>query len=103
MKIFNSFDTKLDEKEFLDAINHYGKGNAILTKKHWIFLLAPLFLLIVTIGAFFLLIWFSYTQYYTTHPFLFRMVGSIQLAVTLIWIIHSIQTISFMIKQHSRI
>ncbi|MDR2540585.1 MAG: hypothetical protein LBD11_02085 [Candidatus Peribacteria bacterium] len=104
MKIFDSFDTKLDEKELLDAIKDtnekYGEGHAILTKKHRVFLLGPLFLLILTIGAFALLVWFSYSQYYHTHPLIFWLVGSGQFAVTLVWIIHSYTTIFATIKKH---
>jgi hypothetical protein len=52
MKILHSFDTKLDEKELLDAINRHGKGNALLIKRHWIFLVAPLAWLLLAIAVF---------------------------------------------------
>lgn len=100
MKILDSFDTKLDEKELLDAITYYGEGNAILTKKHRVFLLGPFFLLILTIGAFGLLVRFSFSQYYHSHPIIFWIVCSGQFAVTLVWIIHSFLTISSTIKKH---
>ncbi|MDR0859946.1 MAG: hypothetical protein LBO09_02990 [Candidatus Peribacteria bacterium] len=102
MKILDSFDTKLDEKELLDAIAHYGEGNAILTKKHRVFLLGPLFLLILAMGAFSLLVWFSYSQYFHSDPLIFWIVCSGQFAVTLAWIIHSFTTIFSTIKKHRR-
>ena len=100
MKILGNFDTKLDEIELSEAIKKYGEGNAILTKKHWIFLMAPLSLLVLSIGAFALLVYLSYYQYYLSHPLVFWMVCSLQFAVTLFWIVHSIQMILHAVRKH---
>jgi uncharacterized protein (DUF1786 family) len=52
MKIMSSFDTKLDETELLAAIKEHGKGSAILTKKHWVFLMKPLLRMLFALIAF---------------------------------------------------
>ena len=98
MKILGNFDTKLDETELLDAIKKYGEGNAVLTKKHWVFLMTPLSWLILAIGAFALLIFFSYYQYFHTHSLVFWIVCSLQFAITLFWIVHSLQMVIHAIK-----
>lgn len=100
MKIFNSFDTKLDEKELSTAITKYGEWNAILTKKHRIYLLLPLILLCGSIWAFALLMRFSYKQYIDNTPRLFWIIAVCQLCITLARIVHSIQTIFTTIKKH---
>ncbi len=102
MKIFTGFDTKLDEKELASAIEQYGVGNAILTKKHRIFLLRPLVYLFLSIGVFALMVWVSYAQYIDIDKdwTLFWIIVSGQSVVTLVWIIHSIQTIFSTIKKY---
>ncbi len=100
MKIFTGFDTKLDEKELQRAIEEYGQGNAILTKKHWIFLLLPLIFLSLSIGIFLLMIKISYVQYIDDRPFLFWTIASWQSLVTFFRIIHSIQTIISIIRKY---
>ncbi|MDR2190705.1 MAG: hypothetical protein LBP53_06070 [Candidatus Peribacteria bacterium] len=100
MKILNSFDTKLDEHELLEAIKKYGTGNAILTKRHWVFLIAPLCRLATAMLLFCISVLFSWYQYYDIHPSIFWSVSSAQFSVTLIWIIHSVQIIFHMIRKY---
>ena len=64
MKILWSFNTKLDEHELYDAIQHNWLWNAIMTKKHRIFLIRPIIWMMFAFIAFWLLIWFAYSQFY---------------------------------------
>jgi len=64
MKILWSFNTKLDEHELYDAIKENGQWNAILTKKHRIYLIRPMVWLLFAFITFWLLIWFAYSQFY---------------------------------------
>lgn len=100
MKIFTGFDTKFDEKELQRAIQEYGSGNAILTKKHWIFLFLPLLFLLLSIGIFLLMIKVSSVQYLEDNPMLFWSVASGQCLVTFFRIIHSIQTILSIMRKY---
>ena len=48
MKILESFDTKTDAEELLEATQAYGEWNVILVKKHWIQLVLPLILVFIS-------------------------------------------------------
>lgn len=100
MKIMDNFDTKLDEKELLSAIQEHGEGNAILTKKHRWFLMKPLGWLLFSLVAFGVLLWFVYYHYFVDYPVLFWIVCSAYGAVTLFWIIHSLTVLFQCIKNN---
>ena len=73
---------------------------AILTKKHWWFLLRPLgwmCLALITFGA---LICLAYYLYYDTHLSTFWVSVGAYGGVTLFWIIHSLRMIFFSIRHN---
>lgn len=99
MKILWSFNTKLDEHELYDAIQSNGQWNAILIKKHRIYLIRPMLWMLFAFMAFWLLIWFAYSQFYNEeYMWLFRTLTILYSLVTfsrsihsLLMIIHDIQ------------
>ena len=102
MKILWSFNTKLDERELYDAIQKNGQWNAVLMKKHWVFLIHPMVRMIFAFMAFWLLIWFAYKQFYNSDYM--RIFWFLTLAyswVTLVWCVHSIKMIMYDIKLQS--
>ena len=99
MKILWSFNTKLDEHELYDAIQKNGQWNAIMTKKHWVFLVQPMIRMIFAFMAFGLLIWFAYKQFYNSeHMIIFWILTLAYSGVTFVRCIHSIRMITYDIK-----
>lgn len=99
MKILWSFNTKLDEHELYDAIKANGQWNAILIKKHRIFLVRPMVWMLFAFIAFWLLIWFAYYQFYNSEYLrLFWILTILYSAVTLTRCMHSIIMIMHNIK-----
>jgi len=99
MKILWSFNTKLDEHELYDAIEKNGQWNAIMTKKHWIFLIRPMIWMLFAFIAFWLLIRFAYSQFYNSqYIVLFRVLTISYFLVTCTWCVHSLTMIVFDIK-----
>ena len=95
MKILWSFNTKLDEHELYDAIQSSGKWNAILLKKHWIFLIRPMVWMLFAFVAFWLLIWFAYSQFYNQEYMrIFWVMTILYSLVTFSWCIHSLMMIT---------
>ena len=102
MKILWSFNTKLDEHELYDAIQKNGQWNAILMKKHRVFLVRPMIRMIFAFAAFWLLIWFAYKQFYNSeYIILFWALTVAYSCVTLVWCIHSLRMILYDIKYQS--
>ena len=103
MKILWSFDTKLDEHELYDAIKSSWKWNAILTKKHRIFMIRPMLWMLFAFMAFWLLIWFAYSQFYNQqYKAIFWALTIAYSLVTCAWSIHSIKIIIYNIKSQIR-
>ena len=99
MKILWSFNTKLDEHELYDAIQSNGQWNAIMTKKHRIFLTRPMVWMLFAFIAFWLLIWFAYSQFY--NPQYIAIFWALAIAyslVTCVWCIHSFRMITYDIQ-----
>ena len=102
MKILWSFNTKLDEHELYDAIQKNGEWNAIMMKKHWVFLIHPMLWMLFAFMAFWLLIWFAYKQFYNSEYMrIFWVLSLAYSLVTLVWCIHSIWMIIYDIKIQS--
>lgn len=102
MKILWSFNTKLDEHELYDAIQKNGQWNAIMMKKHWVFLIHPMIWMLFAFMAFWLLIWFAYKQFFNSQYMRIFWVLTIAYSwVTLVWCIHSIKMIIYDIKIQS--
>lgn len=99
MKILWSFNTKLDEHELYNAIEKNGQWNAILTKKHRIYLIRPMLWMLFAFMAFWLLIWFAYSQFYNEQyiAIFWALTVSYSL-VTCVWCIHSIRMIIYDIQ-----
>ena len=94
MKILWSFNTKLDEHELFDAIQANWEGNAIMTKKHRIFLIRPMIWMLFAFIAFWLLIWFAYTQFYNKEYIAIFWALTISYSlITCVRCIHSIKMI----------
>lgn len=99
MKILWSFNTKLDEHELYEAIQSNGQWNAILIKKHRIFLIRPMVWMLFAFMAFWLLIWFAYAQFYNKeYMAIFWALTILYSLVTCVWCIHSIRMITFDIQ-----
>ena len=90
MKILWSFNTKLDEQELYEAIQKNGQWNAIMMKKHRIFLVRPMVRMIFAFAAFWLLIWFAYWQFFKAYNLLFRIIAIAYSWVTLVRCVHSL-------------
>ena len=91
MKILWSFNTKLDEHELYNAIQENGQWNAIMMKKHRIYLIRPMVWMLFALAAFWLLIWFAYSQFYDTdNRWIFRVLTVAYSLVTLTRCVHSI-------------
>ncbi len=102
MKILWSFNTKLDEHELYDAIQKNGQWNAIMTKKHWVFLLRPMVRMIFAFMAFWLLIRFAYKQFYNSDYIIIFWALTIAYSwVTLIRCIHSLRMIIYDIRSQT--
>lgn len=99
MKVLWSFNTKLDEHELYDAIQSTGKWNAILIKKHRIFLVRPMLWMLFAFMAFWLLIRFAYVQFYNEQYIAIFWALTISYSlVTCVWCIHGIRMISYDIQ-----
>lgn len=99
MKILWSFNTKLDEHELYDAIQENWQGNAILLKKHRIFLIRPMVRMFFAFIAFWLLIRFAYSQFYNQEYMRIFWVMTISYSlVTFMRCIHSLKMITYDIQ-----
>lgn len=104
MRILWSFNTKLDEHELYDAIQKNWEWNAIMMKKHWVFLIQPMVRMILAFMAFWLLIWFAYRQFYNSeYVYIFWILTVAYSWVTLARCIHSLIMIIYDIKSQSSI
>ena len=91
MRILWSFNTKLDEHEIYNAIKENGQWNAILIKKHRIFLIRPMIWMLFAFVTFWLLIWFAYSQFYNLgDKWIFRILTIAYSLVTFTRCVHSI-------------
>ena len=103
MKILWSFNTKLDEHELYDAIQKNGQWNAIMMKKHRIFLVRPLIWMIFAFVAYWLLIWFAYSQFYNSdYIAIFWAITVAYSCATFSWCIHSLSMIIYDIKYQNK-
>jgi len=98
MKILWSFNTKLDEHELYDAIQDNWQWNAILTKKHRIYLIRPMVWMLFAFVMFWLLIRFAYSQFYESEKWIFWVLVVLYSLVTFSRCIHSIRMIIFDIQ-----
>ena len=71
MRILSSFDTKTDAEELLDAVHKYWEWNVILVKKHWIKLIIPLFLVVLSIFLLNLMLYVIYIHIFEENKVMF--------------------------------
>ncbi len=97
MKLFKSFNTKLDAQELTEAISKYGEGNAVLIKRHWIKLLLPLTLVFISIFLEITMLYSIYLHLFDEHKTLFRCLAIFYTYTTfsrclyvIVWIIWNI-------------
>ena len=98
MKILWSFNTKLDEHELYDAIQDNWQWNAILTKKHRIYLIRPMVWMLFAFVMFWLLIRFAYSQFYESEKWIFWVLVALYSLVTFSRCVHSIRMIIYDIQ-----
>lgn len=103
MKILGSFNTKLDENELYEAIQKNGQWNAIMMKKHRIFLIRPMILMVFAAIAFCLMIWFTYMQFYDEYNLMFRILMIAYFSVTCARCVHSFVMIIYEIKNQIKL
>ena len=88
MKIFESFDTKLDAQELTEAVKKYGEWNVILIKRHWIRLLLPLSLVILSVFLELIMLYFIYQHLYGEHNYLFWALAIFYTYTTVSWCLY---------------
>ena len=85
MKILESFDTRLDAEELLEAVDKYGEWNVILIKRHRIKLVWPLIWVIISIILLCVLLYVIYSHLYDEHKFIFWILAIIYAYTTFSW------------------
>ena len=97
MKILKTFDTKLDLEEFDAAIEKYWEWNVVLIKKHWVKLLLPLFLVILSIFMLALMLYIIYVNTFESHKTIFWIIAILYSYTTISWCFFVILSISIRI------
>ena len=85
MKIFQTFDSRIDSEEFLEAVNTYWKWNVILIKAHWIKLLPPLFFTLLSLWLLALMLYIIYVNLFEGNKMIFWWLTTFYLITTLSW------------------
>lgn len=75
MKILESFDTKIDAEELLEATETYGEWNVILVKKHRIKLVLPLILVFISMMLLDVMLYVIYIHLFDEHKIIFRILA----------------------------
>lgn len=90
MKILKSFDTRIDAEELLEAVEKYGEWNVVLVKKHWIKLIIPLFLVILSIILLNIMLYVIYIDLYEENLVIFWCLAVFYVYTTISWSIYTI-------------
>jgi len=85
MKILESFDTRLDAEELLEAVDKYGEWNVILIKRHRIKLVWPLIWVIISVILLCALLYVIYSHLYDEHKIIFWILAIIYAYTTFSW------------------
>lgn len=85
MKILKSFDTKVDVDELNAAVEKYWEWNVILVKKHWIKLLLPLLLVILSVFLLFIMLYSIYLHTFEEHRIIFWVLAIFYVYTTVSW------------------
>ena len=97
MKILKSFDTTLDLEEFKAAYEKYWDWNVVLIKKHWIKLLLPLSLVILSLFTLFIMLYTIYLHTFEEHRTTFWILAIFYAYTTVSWCLFVIISIVFRI------
>ncbi len=97
MRILKSFDTKIDAEEFVEAVNKYWEWNVILIKRHRIKLIAPLFLVFISMILEWVMLYSIYMHLFDEHKVIFWILAIFyayttysRCIYTIVWIIANI-------------
>ena len=90
MKILKSFDTKTDAEELLEATEKYWEWNAILVKKHWIKLVLPLVLVLISMVLLNSMLYIIYIHLFHDHKILFRILAIFYVYTSTTWNLYAI-------------
>ena len=90
MKILKSFDTKTDAEELLEATEKYWEWNAILVKKHWIKLVLPLVLVLISMVLLNSMLYIIYIHLFHDHKILFRILAIFYVYTSTTWSLYAI-------------
>ena len=90
MKILKSFDTKTDAEELLEATEKYWEWNAILVKKHWIKLVLPLVLVLISMVLLNSMLYIIYIHLFHDHKILFRILAIFYVYTSITWSLYAI-------------
>lgn len=93
MKILKSFDTKLDLEELDEAFNKYWEGNVILIKKHWVKLLLPLSLVLLSVLLLALMLYIIYDNTFERNRTIFWVIAVLYSYTTVSWCLFVILSI----------
>lgn len=85
MKILKSFDTKLDLDELDEAFQKYWEWNVVLIKKHWVKLLLPLSLVILSIFTLAIMLYIIYSNTFEQHKIVFWVLAILYTYTTVSW------------------
>jgi len=103
MRILKSFDTKLDVEELAEAFKKYWEGNVVLIKKHWIKLLIPLGLVILSILALMIMLWTIYINTFEENRYIFWIIAWLYTYTTLSWCLFVIISIILRIRYWTKL
>ena len=98
MRILKSFDTKLDLEEFAVALERYWEGNVVLMRKHWIKLLLPFSLVILSIFALLLMLYTIYINTFDENKVIFWIIAILYMYTTISWCLFVIISIILRIR-----
>jgi hypothetical protein len=90
MKILESFDTKTDAEELLEATQTYGEWNVILVKKHWIQLVLPLILVFISMILLDVMLYVIYVHLFDEHKIMFRSLAIFYVYTSISWSLYAI-------------
>lgn len=90
MKILESFDTKTDAEELLEATETYGEWNVILVKKHRIKLVLPLILVFISMMLLDVMLYVIYMHLFDEHKIIFRILAIFYVYTSISWSLYAI-------------
>lgn len=90
MKIFESFDTKVDAEELLEATEKYGEWNVILVKRHRVKLILPLVLVFLSMMLLDCMLYVIYLHLFDDHKIIFWILAIFYVYTSITWSLYAI-------------